>query len=166
LTAKCPRAVFDAMVYLQALASPDGTSGKCVRLVSEGAVELWVSQPILLEIGDIITRPAIRSRFPWVTDVDALDLSYRIRAAAGIADPVPPHAMHLPRDPDDEPYLNLAVAVQADYLVTWNERHLSYLMRGDTPEGKQFCSRFPHLQIVDPVTFLRAVEAAQAPPSE
>jgi len=38
--------------------------------------------------------------------------------------------------------------------VTWNNMHLTYLMRRDTPEGVEFCGRFPSLRIVDPPTFL------------
>ena len=55
---------------------------------------------------------------------------------------------------DDEPYTNLAIAADAKYLVTWNDRHLTYLMRQDTPEGIEFCQRFSNLQIVDFSTFL------------
>jgi len=71
--------------------------------------------------------------------------------------PEPPKAFSLPRDPDDEPYLNLAIAGGAEYLVTWNERHLNYLMRRDTPEGKEFCARHPDLKIVTPPEFLEEV---------
>lgn len=60
----------------------------------------------------------------------------------------------LPRDPDDEPLVDLAIAGGAQFLVTWNERHLNYLMQKDTPEGEEFCSRFPHLRIITPTEFL------------
>ena len=81
--------------------------------------------------------------------------------------PDPPHAFSLPRDPDDEIYTDLAIGADVDYLVTWNDRHLTYLMRQDTPEGLDFCRRFPKLKIADPVTFLRAIDppAPVAPPA-
>lgn len=72
----------------------------------------------------------------------------------------PPQAFALPRDPKDEPYTNLSVAVSATYLVTWNQRHLTYLMQQDTPEGRQFCQRFPLLKIVSPPGFLEALANA------
>ena len=70
----------------------------------------------------------------------------------------PPRVFVLPRDPDDEPLIDLAVAGAADHLVTWNDRHLTYLMRGDTPEGRDFCKRFPALRIVSPPEFLASLE--------
>lgn len=39
-----------------------------------------------------------------------------------------------------------------------NERHLTYLMRGDTPEGRDFLQRFGKLTILNPVSFLRIVD--------
>ncbi len=69
--------------------------------------------------------------------------------------PTPPPIFILPRDPKDEPYTNLAVAAQAKYLVTWNDRHLTYLMKADTPEGRDFCQKFPFLNILSPPAFLQ-----------
>jgi predicted nucleic acid-binding protein len=63
------------------------------------------------------------------------------------------------RDPKDEPYIDLAVAAKAACLVTWNDRHLTYLMRQDTPEGIDFCRRFSTLQILTPPAFLAALKA-------
>jgi hypothetical protein len=48
-------------------------------------------------------------------------------------------------------------AAGAEFLVTWNEQHLTYLMTRDTPEGVEFCRRFPRLKIVDLPTFLREI---------
>jgi len=76
--------------------------------------------------------------------------------------PAPPRAFALPRDPDDEPLIDAAVCGGASYLVTWNERHLTYLMRQDTPEGVDFCRRFPSLRILSPPEFLRELDAPAA----
>ena len=66
--------------------------------------------------------------------------------------------MELPRDPDDEPYLNLALEADAQFLVT-RDRDLLDLMRSDTKEGRDSQSRFPDLKIVDPVMFMKEIEA-------
>jgi predicted nucleic acid-binding protein len=55
------------------------------------------------------------------------------------------------------PYLNLAVATNSGYLVSW-DKDLRELMQ----EGS-FTARFPDLQVVDPVTFLHAVRAMKGP---
>jgi predicted nucleic acid-binding protein len=152
------------MLYLQTLASPGGSAARCLRLAIDGElVELWVSRHVLLEVGDIFTRPSVRSKFPWVTDDEAYDLLQKLHAAAAVFPGTPPHFLSLPRDPKDEPYLDLAAAVGARYLVTWNHRHLGYLMDSDRPECLAFRARRTSLQIVDPVTFLREVE--QRPPT-
>lgn len=159
-----PRAVYDAMLYLQTLASPGGPAARCLRLaVDDGLVELWVSRHVLLEVGDILTRPSVRSKFPGVTDDEAYELTQKLHAAAAAFPGTPPPLLPLPRDPKDEPYLDLAAAVDAHYLVTWNHRHLGYLMDGSRPECVAFRARCPTLRIVDPVTFLR--ELGQGPPS-
>ena len=51
----------------------------------------------------------------------------------------------------------LAIAADAKFLVTWNDRHLTYLMRQETPEGAEFRGRFPNLTIMDPPTFLAEI---------
>jgi predicted nucleic acid-binding protein len=64
--------------------------------------------------------------------------------------------MQLPRDPTDEPYLNLAIAVKASFLVTRDGDMLS-LMQDDN-----FKSRYPSLAIIDPPAFLTHVRTAVA----
>jgi uncharacterized protein len=76
-----------------------------------------------------------------------------------------PQAFRLPRDPKDEPYVDLAIAAKAAFLVTWNDRHLTYLMRKDTPEGINFCQRFPDVRIVNPIEFVSAIRTEESPPS-
>ena len=60
------------------------------------------------------------------------------------------------RDPDDEPYLNLAIAVSADYLVTRDNDLL------DLMQDSAFRVRFPSLTILDPVTALRLLDSPHA----
>lgn len=60
------------------------------------------------------------------------------------------------RDPNDEPYVNLALAAGAQYLVTFDQDLLD-LMTQATPEGKDFHQRFPGLLILTPVAFLQAL---------
>jgi predicted nucleic acid-binding protein len=71
-----------------------------------------------------------------------------------------PTQFELPRDPADEPYLNLAIEAEARFLVT-RDRDLLDLMRWDTKEGRDFQSRFRELKILDPVAFLKEIEASE-----
>jgi len=55
------------------------------------------------------------------------------------------------------PYINLAIAARADYFVS---RDNDILALGDLerPEGRHFHDRFPQLNIVDPIAFLRDIQ--------
>ena len=71
----------------------------------------------------------------------------RVQQVAQRIDPVPA-LFALPRDPDDEPYLNLAIAAGADYLVTRDNDML------DLMQDATFLAQHPTLTILDPVAML------------
>lgn len=62
-----------------------------------------------------------------------------------------------PRDPDDEPYLNLAIEVEADYLIS-RDHDLLDLMNWSQEAGREFRQRFRFLKIVTPEEFLHAMK--------
>src|SRR5438132_1365376 len=62
-----------------------------------------------------------------------------------------PIAFRLDRDPDDEPYLNLAIAMQPSFLVS-RDKDLLDLMKDDS-----FRKAFPGLTIIEPIAFLAHV---------
>jgi hypothetical protein len=66
-----------------------------------------------------------------------------------------PEAFPLERDPKDEPYLDLAIAAGADYLVS---RDLDLL---DLMKDGVFQARYPNLTILDPTAFLQAIAREQ-----
>jgi hypothetical protein len=63
--------------------------------------------------------------------------------------PTVPRTVTLARDPDDEPYLNLAVASGAAYLVT-RDRDMLDLMK-----DAAFVAQYPDLKILSPVELLK-----------
>ncbi|MDB5301368.1 MAG: pilt protein domain protein [Phycisphaerales bacterium] len=162
MTPEPVRVVYDCVVFLQGAGRRNNAARRCLELVDAGCVTLCLSRDVLAEIEDVLSRPIIQSKFPLLRSEDSKTLLQSVRAKAAIF-PNVPNAFALPRDPDDEPYTDLAIAAGARYLVTWNDRHLTYLMRKDTPEGRDFCWRFPEVQIVDLPTFLRDVEPSHRP---
>lgn len=157
-----PRVVFDSMLFLQGMVSPAGPAFACLRLAEAGTVKLLLSPAVLREVEEILSRARVRRKFKSLTDEVVGRFLSRVQSFSDML-PAPPKAVALPRDPKDEIFTDLATAGEADYLVTWNERHLNYLMRQDTPEGKDFCARYPSLRILTPVEFLRVL-ASQSPP--
>src|SRR5258706_1641034 len=150
------RVVYDCMIFLRAAARPDRVHGT-MRLLQEGRVTLCVSPDVIAELRDVLTRPEIQSKFPALKPEQVEVFLARILSLATVVGNVPALFL-LPRDKKDEPYINLAIEAKARYLGTWNERHLTYLMRQDTPEGRDFCQRFPEIKIMDPPAFIREVQ--------
>lgn len=150
------RVVYDCVVFLQGVGRRGNAARKCLDLVDDGTVQLCLSRDVLAEIDDVLHRPEILRKFRLIESEDSQTLLRTARNKALLLADVP-KAFQLPRDPDDEPYTDLAIAADAKFLVTWNDRHLTYLMRQETPEGAEFCRRFPIVKIVDPPTFLADV---------
>jgi putative PIN family toxin of toxin-antitoxin system len=150
------RAVFDCMVFLQGAARKDSPAGICLRLVETGLVDLFLSDDVIDEIRNVLKRPRLRQKFPVLTDEFVDQFLAALLARSSPAHDVP-RVFAYERDPKDEPYINLALAVHAEYLVS---RDIDILDLGDTsnPEGQHFQERFPQVKIVDPVTFLREVQ--------
>src|SRR5438874_1199970 len=65
-----------------------------------------------------------------------------------------PHVFDYPRARQDEPYIDLAAAVHADYLVT-RDSDLLALTVGHSATSTAFRRRFRSMKIVGPVDFLK-----------
>lgn len=151
------RAVYDCNVLLQAVLSGDGPAFRCLSLVEENRVALVVSEPILAEARDVLLRPRILRKNPHVTPERVNQfLEFLVRKATFIEDV--PHVVPFPRDPKDEPYLDLAVGSNAQYLITRDSKHLLTFAREETPEALTFRSRYPMFRIIDPPTFLHEMD--------
>jgi putative PIN family toxin of toxin-antitoxin system len=109
-----------------------------------------VSSAVLAEVRDVLGRPNIRAKNPAITDVTVDDFFRRIEQIAQKIDDVPA-SYALPRDPDDEPYVNLALAANANYLVTWDKDML------DLMQDENFRQHYPQLVILNPVALLEVL---------
>lgn len=143
-----PAAVFDCMVFVQALANAKGPACACYELVRGGRLILYVSSEIISEVGDVLGRPKVRRKLPALTDEATEAFLRDLLGRANVLSEVPA-TYRLERDPKDERYLNLAIASGASYLVTW-DRDLLDLM-----DDEGFRGRFPHLTILEPPALLQ-----------
>jgi uncharacterized protein len=156
-----PRVVLDTVVFIQCLIRGKGPSAGCMAQLRAGRFVLLMSDAIFDELENVAQRPRLVAKYPFLAPDKVSAFMSEIRSlAVNVAHP--PTVFSLPRDPKDEPLIDLAIAGRANYLVTWNDRHLTYLMRQDTPEGMDFRKRFPNLKIVSPPDFLAAI--IQSPP--
>jgi putative PIN family toxin of toxin-antitoxin system len=146
------RAVFDCMVVLQGAARRESAAGACLLLVEMEAIELCLSKEIIAEVQDVLARPRVRQKFPALTDelVGRFLMALERRA---VLIPEVPRVFAYQRDPKDEPYINLAIAAGAGYLVS-RDTDLLDLGQPSDLDGGRLRRRAPHLRILDPVSFL------------
>ena len=108
--------VLDTNVVIAGLLSPFGPCAEIVRMVSSGEVMLCFDALILAEYREVLGR----SKFGFDKDrvaalLDHIEHRGRIVASSPLSHSLP--------DPDDEPFLKVAVAGKAVCLVTGNASH-------------------------------------------
>ena len=121
-----------------------------------GQAQLFVSPATLTELKEVLSRPRILNLLPHATP-EQTDTFLQDVVAHATNLPVVIEMFRFERDPKDAPYLNLAIAAEADYLVT-RDRDLLDLMSAHSAECKEFRQRFRKIKIDKPEDFMRAVE--------
>jgi len=151
-----PVTVFNCGVFLQALLSKSAPAVRCLELIEEARIRLVLSEEILTEINDVLLRPRFRQRNQNLTEAKVESLIEMLLTNAEFVENIPKHFAYS-RDPEDEPYLNLAIETEAVFLVS-RDKDLLDLMADYTDEAKDFRQRFRKIRIVHPVEFLQVFE--------
>ena len=127
------RIVLDTNVLIAGLLSPYGSSAEVVRMTVE-KVQLCYDTRIFLEYKEVLYRKKFSFDSQSIEDIlcNIETSGYLVNAN--------PLSYNLP-DPDDEPFLEVALAIKAECLATWNIKHF--------PE--KFCQG---LKILTPDDFL------------
>ena len=145
------KAVFDTGIVLQAALSEVGPSFASFHLMERERIVVVLSPQVREEYEDVLTRPAIRVKNPLLTEERAQQFLARMDARAQAVTVIRPYLQY-PRDPQDEPILNLAIQEQVEYLVA-RDRDLLEL-----GQSADFRLLYPFIKIVNPLTFVREVE--------
>jgi len=110
------RVVLDTNVLVSGLLNPVGAPGRIVDLLLAGEISLLADDRILREYRLVLPRPKFAlPRADVLAVLEFLETESEIIPAA-------PSALRLP-DPDDLPFLEVAISGSADSLVTGNLRH-------------------------------------------
>jgi uncharacterized protein len=133
-----------------------GFAVNCLELVENDEIKLFVSEEILAESGDVLTRPKLQARFSLLTNERVERLLEILKQKATLIKNVPEVFSYL-RDPKDEKYINLAVEAKANYIVS-RDRDLLDLMTDFTDEAKSFRQRFRPLKVLEPLEFLQIIK--------
>jgi putative PIN family toxin of toxin-antitoxin system len=151
--------VFDCNVYFQAFISATGPAAKLLEAVERKRLSLFLSQFVLDELRNVLSRPQIVSKFKFNRERVTNYLDALVELATLVADV--PHVFDFPRDPKDAHYVDLALAVHAKLIVS-RDKDLLSLRDYSTEEGRDFLTRFPNLIILTPPEALKLIEPPPA----
>jgi len=110
------KVVLDTNVLVSGLMLPDSVPGRIVAAWRAAQFELAMSEPLLDEIGRVLSYPKIRRRLRWSQDEIARFLLL-LRFKADVVD-ITGEKASVPRDPGDDPVLAALLAADADCLVS------------------------------------------------
>lgn len=149
--------VFDTTTILQSLLSDFGPATKCLAYFRRGEIDVVVSRAILKEINDVLTRSSIRERYKQQLTDEKINAFLEFLRYQGIYLRSVTQWYSYPRDPKDEPFINLAIEIKADYLVS-RDNDLLDLAKWDDETGREFQKRFRFLKIMSPNEFLAEMD--------
>ena len=112
----------DTNVLVSGLISPFGNPAEILRMVSSGEIRLCFDARILLEYEEVLARPKFQ--------FDKIKVRALLDQIAHVGQLVAPNPLkHSLPDPDDEPFLEVAITGKAICLVTGNIDHFPPNMR-------------------------------------
>ena len=115
------RVVIDTNVLVSGLLSPYGAPGKILNMMVSGELEACYDARIITEYKDVLLRPKFSFERGYVGSIIGYIEYFGVPVSAK------PLSRRL-RDPDDEPFLEVAIAGSAEALITGNAAH--YPLRG------------------------------------
>lgn len=134
--------VLDTNVLISGLLTPFGVCGEIVRMLTSNVLTLCADSRILFEYEDLLRRPRFAIDEKMIAELMAYIM---ITSEMHSTQPLP---SALP-DPDDNPFLEVAISAKVNYLVTGNLKHFPPDLR---------CN----ISVLAPREFLNAVVKSQA----
>jgi predicted nucleic acid-binding protein len=145
-----PRAVIDTNAILDWLVFRDPMAAGFGSAIADGRLEWWAAPAMRCEFDDVLARPALAAR---VADHRSCTAAWSIRARMVTADPVPGPLRC--RDPDDQVFIDLALALRCHWLLTRDRALLALALP----------ARAWGLTILTPAAWLRSSLPPFAPPA-
>jgi len=129
--------VLDTNVIVSGLLSPFSPCGEIIRMVSTGELRLCLDARLISEYSAVLRRPKLNFDAELVSAL----LDHVIHSGFLVAGT--PLTFSLPHS-DDAPFLEIALAGRAEYLVIGNIKHFPAHLRGDMPvlAPKDFINKY------------------------
>ena len=154
-------AVFDCNIFLQSLLNPNGVAAKCLDLVRDNKVLLFVSKDTLDEVRDVLFRPKILAKLPDIAFEQIEHFIQEIIRLSVFKKRIN-KTFKFERDPKDEMIINLALDCNAEYIIS-RDKDLLDLMTDISVNGKEFRQKSRPLKIVEPIEFLQILDNKNLP---
>ena len=141
------RAVVDTNVLVRAVIKPAGTVGPVLLRLRHGDYTLLYAQSLLEELIDVLNRPRIRDKYRLTDlDIQAVVGLILLRGEAVVVPENEEERVTACRDPRDDKFLEIAVAGEADVIVSGDQDLL-------------VLHPFAGIPIVPPAEFLQMLDA-------
>ncbi len=148
-----PRIVLDTNTLLRGLVSRSSPAARVRRGAEQRKFVLLLSKPVLDEYRHVLGDDLLRDRFPELTP-ELVELTIRRLRFVGDYLRSPRVRFRYPRDPRDEKFIELAVALGATDIISADQDLLS-LPTSRSEAGKRFRQRLPDVRVVSAGTFVR-----------
>jgi putative PIN family toxin of toxin-antitoxin system len=110
------RLILDTNILVSAALKRDSLQHTIFLLALTKSVRLYISQPILDEYAEVLSRPKL-----GISKGVRQQMIQLIKNHSHMV--VPARTLNVTTDPDDNIFLECAEAARADYLVTGNRKH-------------------------------------------
>jgi len=147
-----PRIVIDTSVLIAALLSPRGHAFDVITLLAEGKVRHYYSSSTKSEYYKVATYPKVVKRVPLTISrirIDAfLSMSSRVTIKRSFQNSKA--LLEKVRDPRDIPFLDVVYNSKAEFLITYDRKHLLKIRN----KNKKFKLNSHEFHILTPAEFL------------
>jgi putative PIN family toxin of toxin-antitoxin system len=130
------KVVLDTNIIVSGLLQPKGNPAQALQLALAGAVQACYDSRMLDEYKEVLARPRLK-----LDQQRAREVLRKLETDGLSMETAGNEELELP-DSDDEPFLAVALAARADYLVTGNLKHYPAAKRKDC-------------KVVSPAEFMR-----------
>lgn len=135
------KVVIDTVVFVRSLINPHGRSGRIVFSHNK-TYQLYVSEPIIKEILEVLHRPELTTKFQTLSKVDFSAVLNLFGQAHTVEVSKIPSISHYPKD---NKFIATAREADAEYLVTEDKDLLDL-------------KKYQGVKIIDTETFIRLLE--------
>jgi len=153
------RIVLDTNSLLAGLANRNAASGRVLDHCEKRRALLLLSRPVQAEYRRVLGSAEMIRRNPQITH-EAVELVLRRLRYIGEYLSQAKARFRFDRDPDDEPFIELAIDGTATHIVT-SDNDLLSLSTGHDDAARRFRQRLPGTRVLRPAAFLREIQASK-----